>query len=64
MAFITKDQKVKTVAHILCEQFIAVIGAPIKFLSDCGVNFTSALAEEICSAFGIPGCGTAECHAQ
>ena len=34
MAFVTKDQKAKTVTFILCEQFIAVIGTPVKLLSD------------------------------
>ena len=64
MAFVTKDQKVKTVACILYKQFIAVFGMPIKLLSDRGVNLTSALVEELCSAFGIQRCGMAACHAQ
>ena len=64
MAFVTKDQKAKTVTCILYEQFIVVFGMPGKLLSDCGVNFTSALVEELCSAFGIQGCGTATYHAQ
>ena len=34
MAFITRDQKAKTMAHILYEQFISVFGAPAKLLSD------------------------------
>ena len=64
MAFITNDQKAKMVTHILYEQFIAVFGVPVKLLSDCGVSFTSTLVEELCSAFGIQGCGMAACHAQ
>ena len=64
MAFITKDQKAKTVMHILYEQFIAVFGTPVKLLSDHGVSFTSTFVEELCSAFGIQGCGMAMCHAQ
>ena len=48
MAFITKDQKAKTVTRILYERFIAVFGAPTKLLSDRGANFTSALVEELC----------------
>ena len=43
MAFVTKDQKAKTVTRILYEQFISVFGAPAKLLSDRGANFTSAL---------------------
>ena len=46
MAFVTKDQKAKTVAHILYERFILVFGAQAKLLSDRGANFTSTLVEE------------------
>ena len=53
IAFVTKDQKAKTVVRILYEQFISVFGTPAKLLSDRGANFTSALVEELCSAFGI-----------
>ena len=48
IAFVTKDQKAKTVARILYERFISVFGAPAKLLSDRGVNFTLALVEELC----------------
>ena len=64
MAFITKDQKAKTVVQILYERFIAVFGAPAKLLSDRGANFTSALVEELCSAFRIQKCRTTAYHAQ
>ena len=64
MAFITKDQKAKTVTRILYEWFIVVFGAPAKLLSDRGANFTSALVEELCSAFGIQKCRTTAYHAQ
>ena len=64
MAFVTKDQKAKTVTWILYEWFISVFGAPAKLLSDRGVNFTSALVEELCSAFGIQKCRTTAYHAQ
>ena len=64
IAFVTKDQKAKTVTRILYEQFISVFGAPAKLLSDRGANFTSALVEELCSAFGIQKCRTTAYHAQ
>ena len=64
MAFVTKDQKAKTVAQILYEQFISVFGVLAKLLSDQGANFTSALVEELCSAFGIQKCRTTAYHAQ
>ena len=64
MAFVTKDQKAKTVARILYEQFISIFGTPAKLLSDRGANFMSALVEELCSAFGIQKCRTTAYHAQ
>ena len=64
MAFITKDQKAKTVAHILYERFISVFGTPVKLLSDHGMNFMSTLVEKLCSAFGIQKCRTTTYHMQ
>ena len=64
MAFVTKDQKAKTIMHILYEWFIAMFSVPAKFLSDHGMNFTSALVEELCSAFGIQKCRTTTYHEQ
>ena len=34
MAFVTKDQKAKTVVQILYEWFISIFGVPAKLLSD------------------------------
>ena len=64
MAFITKDQKAKTITCILYERFISVFGAPAKLLSDSGMNFMSTLVEELCSAFGIQKCRMAAYHTQ
>ena len=64
LAVVTKDQIAKTVAKVFYEHFIAVFGAPTKLLSDRGVNFTSALVEELCAAFGIQKCRTTAYHAQ
>ena len=36
---------------------------PAKLLSDRGANFTSALVEELCAAFGIQKCWTTAYHA-
>ena len=47
VAFVTKDQKAKTVMRILYERFISVFGMPAKLLSGRGVNFTLALVEEL-----------------
>ena len=64
LAVVTKDQMAKTAVKVFYEHFIAVFGVPAKLLSDRGVNFTSALVEELCSAFGIQKCRTTAYHAQ
>ena len=64
MAVIAKDQMAKTVVKVLYERFITVFGAPAKLMSDRGANFTSALVEELCAAFGIQKCQTTANHAQ
>ena len=58
LAVVTKDQTAKTVTKVFYECFIAVFGVPTKLLSNRGVNFTSTLVEELCSAFGIQKCRT------
>ena len=64
LAAVTKDQMAKTVAKVFYKCFIVIFGAPAKLLSDRGANFTSALVEELCSAFGIQKCRTTAYHAQ
>ena len=64
LAVVTKDQTAKMVAKVFYEHFIAVFGAPAKLLSDRGANFTSALVEELCSAFSIQKCRTTAYHTQ
>ena len=56
LVVVTKDQTAKTVAKVFYECLIAVSGVPTKLLSDRDVNFTSALVEELCAAFGIQKC--------
>ena len=64
LAVVTKDQMAKTVTKVLYEGFIAIFGAPAKPISDCWANFTSALVEELCVAFGIQKCQTMAYHTQ
>ena len=64
LVVVTKDQTAKRVVKVFYECFIAVFGVPAKLLSDRGANFTSALVEELCSAFGIQKCRTTAYHAQ
>ena len=57
LAVVMKDQTAKTIAKVFYEHFIAVFGAPAKLLSDRGANFTSALMEELCTAFSSRSAG-------
>ena len=52
LVVMTKEQTTKTVVKVFYEYSIAVFGLPVKLLSDRGVNFTSALVEELCAATG------------
>ena len=56
LVVVTKDQTALIVAKILYEQFITVFSTLAKLMSDCGMNFTSALVEELCAVFGIQKC--------
>ena len=64
LAVVTKHQTAKTVAKVFYEHLIEVFKAPAKLLSDRGMNFMSALVEELCSAFGIQKCRTTAYHTQ
>ena len=62
LAVVMKDQMAKMVVKVFYEHFIAVFGVLAKLLSDRGVNFMSALVEELCSALGIQKCRTTAYH--
>ena len=64
LAVVMKDQTAKTVTKVFYEHFIAVFGVPTKLLSDRGANFTSALVEELCAAFGIQKYRSTAYHTQ
>ena len=51
MAFVTKDQKAKTVMQILYKWFISVFGMPAKLLSDRGAQFHFCISGR--ALFGI-----------
>ena len=63
-AFVTKDQKAKTLAKVLYERFFAVFGSPARLMSDRGANFTSALLKEMCNLLQITHCKTTPYHPQ
>ena len=64
LAVVMKEQAAKTVTKVFYKHFIAVFGVPAKLLSDRGANFTCALVEKLCAAFGIQKCQTTAYHGQ
>ena len=64
VAYVTKDQKAKTVARCLYEDFIAVFGAPSRLMSDQGANFLSEVIRELCKLLAVQRCRTTPYHAQ
>ena len=64
LAVSMKDQMAKTMAKVLYERFIVVFSTHAKLLSDREANFTSALVEELCTAFSIQKCQTTTYHPQ
>ena len=64
LAVVMNDQMAKTVAKVLYQRFTVVFSTLAKLLSDRGANFTSALIEELCTAFGIQKCRTTAYHTQ
>ena len=63
-AYVTKDQKVSTVAKILFEGFISIFRAPERILTDQGKAFTSEVVEQLCSQFRISQSTTTAYHPQ
>ena len=47
------DQRAETVARVVFSEWIARYGVPEQIHSDRGVQFESALFEELCAAFGV-----------
>ena len=48
-----RNQEVSTVAKILLDHVICLVGAPARILTDQGSNFESQLFRELCQAMGI-----------
>ena len=61
-AFLTKDQKAKTVAKTLWNDFFLVYGFPKKILSDQGRDFESNLIKELCLISGVDKIRTTPYH--
>ena len=52
-AYPMRNQEASTVAKILVEQVICLVGTPARILTDQSPNFESQLFQEICRMMGI-----------
>ena len=53
LAYVTPDQTAKTVTKFLYGDYISILGALARVLSDRGASFTSSIIEELCKILGI-----------
>ena len=62
--FATKDQKATTLAKLLVEEVVPVIGVPEALLSDRGTNLLSHLMRDVCKLLGVAKLNTTAYHPQ
>ena len=62
--FATKDQKATTLAKLLVEEVVPVIGVPEALLSDRGTNLLSHLMRDVCELLGVAKLNTTAYHPQ
>ena len=60
----TKDQKATTLARLLVEEVVPIIGVPEALLSDCGTNLLSRLMTDVCNLVGVEKLNTTAYHSQ
>ena len=53
MAYPMRNQEASTIANILVEKVICLVGTPTRILTDQGPNFESNLFRELCKALGV-----------
>ena len=51
--FATKDQKATTLAKLLVEEVVPIVGIPETLLSDLGTNLLSHLMRDLCELLGV-----------
>ena len=63
-AYVTQNQRAKTTAWVLYNEYFSVFGFPQKLMSDQGTGFTSKVIAAMCSLLGIEKIWTTLYHPQ
>lgn len=61
-AYPTRNQEAKTVARILCEEYVVHYGIPERLHSDQGANFQGKVMTQLCKLLGINKSRTTPYH--
>ena len=64
VAYIVKDQNVRTAAETLQKGYFGLFGAPAYLLSDKGKSFTGTVVEDLYKLYGVKKLRTSSYHAQ
>ena len=64
VAYVVKDQKVRTAAEALRSGYFGLFGAPAYLLSDKGKSFTATVVEDLCKLYGVKKLRTFSYHTQ
>ena len=64
VAYVVKDQKMRTAAEALCSGYFGLFRAPAYLLSDKGKSFTAMVVEDLCTLYGVKKLRTSSYHAQ
>jgi transposase InsO family protein len=59
-----RDEKAETIAEVLFDRWIAIVGPPLRLFSDRGKPFVSSIVKYLCAKVGTEKIETAPYHPQ
>ena len=64
VAYVVKDQKVRTAVETLRRGYFGLFGAPAYLVSDRGAAFTGEVIQDLCEIYGVQKLRTSSYHTQ